>query len=61
MKALPVDVVARHPDVDRKGFAGLRDMVAHQYLGLNTRQLLPIIQNEVPALLVAVETELTRV
>ena len=61
VKALPADVVARHPDVDWKGFAGLRDMVAHQYFGLNTRRLLPIIQNDVPALLVAVETELTRV
>jgi uncharacterized protein with HEPN domain len=33
-------------------------MVAHQYFGLDTRRLLPIIGNEVPALLAAVEAEL---
>lgn len=58
VKALPADIVARHPRIDWKGFAGLRDLVTHQYFGLDTKRLLPIIQTEIPALLVAVEMEL---
>jgi uncharacterized protein with HEPN domain len=60
VKALPDDVVRRHPEVDWKGFAGLRDIVAHQYFGLDTRRLLPIIRDEVPALLAAVDAELVQ-
>jgi uncharacterized protein with HEPN domain len=33
-------------------------MMAHQYLGIDTRMLLPIICDEIPALLRAVESEL---
>ena len=32
VKALPEDVRKRNPEVDWKGFAGLRDVVAHQYV-----------------------------
>lgn len=58
VKALPADILGRHPRIDWKGFAGLRDLVAHQYFGLDTKRLLPIIQNEIPGLLIAVEMEL---
>ena len=57
-KAIPEETRARYPDVDWKGFAGLRDMMAHQYFGIDTRLLLPIIRDEIPALLQAVESEL---
>jgi uncharacterized protein with HEPN domain len=57
-KAIPEQTRARHPDVDWKGFAGLRDMMAHQYFGIDTRMLLPIVRDEIPALLRAVESEL---
>nr|WP_294523640.1 HepT-like ribonuclease domain-containing protein [uncultured Rhodopila sp.] len=40
-KAIPDDVRARYPDVDWKGFAGLRDMIAHRYFGVDTPRLLP--------------------
>jgi uncharacterized protein with HEPN domain len=46
--------------VDWKGFAGLRDLVAHQYFGIDTSQLLPIIRDELPGLLTAVESEVQR-
>ena len=59
-KAIPEEIRARYPDVDWKGFAGLRDMMAHQYFGIDTRMLLPIVRNEIPALLRAVESELKR-
>ena len=57
-KAIPEETRARYPEVDWKGFAGLRDMMAHQYFGIDTRMLLPIIRDEIPALLRAVESEL---
>jgi len=60
IKTLPEEIKARHSAVDWKGFAGLRDLVAHQYFGIDTSRLLPIIRDEIPALLAAVETELKR-
>ncbi|HET8996399.1 MAG TPA: HepT-like ribonuclease domain-containing protein [Acetobacteraceae bacterium] len=57
-KAVPQQVKNRHPEVDWKGFAGLRDLMAHRYFGIETSSLLPIIRNEIPALLAAVEAEL---
>lgn len=58
VKAIPEDVRKRHKTVDWKGFAGLRDLVAHQYFGIDTNRLLPIIRDELPGLLAAVEAEL---
>jgi uncharacterized protein with HEPN domain len=57
-KAIPEEVRQRHAEVDWKGFAGLRDMIAHRYFGIGTEKLLPIIKTEVPGLLAAVEQEL---
>ena len=60
VKALPEDVRKRNPAVDWKGFAGLRDMVAHQYFEIDMSRLSPIIRNELPGLLAAVESEVRR-
>ena len=60
VKALPEDVRKRHPEVDWRGFAGLRDLVAHRYFGIDTTRLLPIIRDELPGLLAAVEAEVQR-
>jgi uncharacterized protein with HEPN domain len=58
VKDLPPDITARHPDVDWRGFAGLRDIVAHAYFGLDLPRLRPTLAEEIPALLAAVEAEL---
>jgi uncharacterized protein with HEPN domain len=58
VKAIPDDIQKRYPEVDWKGFAGLRDMIAHRYFGIDAGRLLPIIRTEVPALRAAVEKEL---
>jgi uncharacterized protein with HEPN domain len=60
VKALPADVTARHPAIDWRGFAGLRDVVAHGYFSLRQDMLQPILRDEVPRLLAAVEAELNR-
>ena len=55
VKMLPGEFKTRHPEVDWRGFAGLRDIVAHQYFGLDTKRLLPVIKDEVPGLLAAIQ------
>ncbi len=57
---LPPEITARHPDIDWRGFAGLRDVVAHAYFGLELPRLWPTVTEEIPALLAAAEAELAR-
>lgn len=58
VKLLPPEVLARHPAVDWRGWAGLRDIVTHQYFGLELPRLRPTIQDELPVLLAAIGHEL---
>lgn len=60
VKDLPPEITARHPGIDWRGFAGLRDVVAHAYFGLAPPRLRPTVTEEIPALLAAVEAELAR-
>jgi uncharacterized protein with HEPN domain len=60
VKALPREITDRHPDVDWRGFTGLRDIVAHGYFSLRQDLLWPIVRDEVPRLLATVEAELNR-
>ncbi len=61
VKLLSPDLLARHPGVDWRGWAGLRDVVSHQYFGLELPRLRPAITDELPALLAAVEAELSAI
>lgn len=60
VKALPREVTDRHAPVNWRGFAGRRDIVSHGYSGLRQDLLWPIVREEVPGLLAAVEAELAR-
>jgi uncharacterized protein with HEPN domain len=60
IKTLPTEITLRHPTVDWRGFAGLRDVVAHGYFGLDQERLWQIIRDEIPNLLAAVEQEFGR-
>ena len=53
-------MLARHKAIDWRGFAGLRDVVAHQYFGLELPRLWPTITDEVPVLIAAVAAEIAR-
>ena len=57
-KLLPPELLARHPAVDWRGWAGLRDVVSHQYFSLELSRLRPTIMDELPLLLEAVTREL---
>jgi uncharacterized protein with HEPN domain len=44
--------------VDWRGWAGLRDMISHQYFNLELPRLRPTVLHELPPLLRAVEIEI---
>lgn len=49
-KAIPADVRELHPQVDWKGMAGLRDVLAHAYFGLDDATLWDVVTTKVPEL-----------
>jgi uncharacterized protein with HEPN domain len=51
-KHVPVEVQTRYPEVAWRSIAGLRDIVAHEYFGIDEDILWDIIENQVPQLLV---------
>lgn len=57
IKSVPQDVKDRHPEIDWRGLAGLRDIITHQYFGLDMEFLAPVLHRELPDLLLVVESE----
>ncbi len=49
-KRVPAEVRAKHPQVEWRKIAGLRDVVAHEYFGLETETLWDLAASKVPAL-----------
>lgn len=58
---LPPHVLARHPRVDWRGWASLRDVVSHRHFQADLHRLRPAMADELPALLAAMEAELARI
>jgi uncharacterized protein with HEPN domain len=58
VKALSPGFCARHPGIDWRGIAGLRDIVVHRYFAVDLLRLWPVLTDEFPALLTAVTREL---
>ena len=50
-KSVPAEVQARHPEVEWRKIAGLRDIIAHAYFVLDDEILWDIVTNKLPALL----------
>ncbi len=46
----------KYPNVKWRKIAGFRDIVAHEYFGINDETVWDIVENEVPALLAMVKT-----
>jgi len=54
VKLLPPDLLARHPSVDWRDWAGLRDVVSHQYFSLELPRLRPTVVDELSIPLLAI-------
>ena len=50
IKHLPADVRKKYTSVDWKKAAGLRDIVVHEYFGINRDIIWDVIQNKIPEL-----------
>ena len=50
VKKLPEDLRARHSAVEWKKIAGLRDILIHEYFGLDAEIVWDIVQTKVPVL-----------
>jgi uncharacterized protein with HEPN domain len=50
VKNLPEHLRAQHPAVEWKKIAGLRDILIHEYFGLDTEIVWDIVQHKMPAL-----------
>lgn len=46
---------ARHPEVDWRGLAGFRNVLAHGYLGLDTERIWELIESRIPVLKISME------
>ena len=47
---LSEELRAAHPAVDWRGIAGFRNILVHNYLGINLIRVWEIVENDVPAL-----------
>jgi uncharacterized protein with HEPN domain len=54
VKNIPPDVKEKHPDVEWKKISGLRDILAHEYFGVDLEVILDIVRNKVPVLKVQI-------
>ncbi len=50
-KKIPEAVCGEHPEVDWRGIAGLRDVVAHVYFALDDATLWRIVRSDIPQLI----------
>jgi uncharacterized protein with HEPN domain len=50
IKHLPADVRKEYKNVDWKRAAGLRDIVVHEYFGINKDIIWDVIKNKIPEL-----------
>jgi uncharacterized protein with HEPN domain len=56
VKNISEETRQNYPDVKWRKIAGFRDIVAHEYFGVNDETVWDIVENEIPALLEIVKT-----
>ncbi|MEK7678668.1 MAG: DUF86 domain-containing protein [Deltaproteobacteria bacterium] len=49
-KNIPEDIRKKYPDVEWKKISGLRDILIHEYFGIDTEIIWDIAQNKLPVL-----------
>ncbi len=58
VKRLPDEIRRKYPEIDWKKIAGLRDILAHEYYGIDIEIIWDIITNKLPPLAKQVEAML---
>lgn len=56
-KNLPDEVRVHYPEIEWRKIAGLRDVLAHGYFGLEPETLWDIVRNKIPLLKTALQKE----
>ncbi len=54
-KNIPSYMRKKYPNIEWKNMAGLRDVLAHEYFGINLPIIWNVVQNKLPILLVNIE------
>lgn len=50
VKKVPAKIRSKHPEVEWKRIAGLRDILIHEYFGIDVEIIWDIVQNKLPVL-----------
>jgi uncharacterized protein with HEPN domain len=55
IKKVPEEVRSRHPDIEWKKIAGLRDILVHEYFGIDVDIVWDVVANKLPDLKLQIE------
>ena len=55
VKNLPEDFRESHPEIEWKKMAGMRDVLIHQYFGVNYKLVWDVVKNRIPVLKKTIE------
>jgi uncharacterized protein with HEPN domain len=61
VKQLPEDLKARSPEIEWRKIAGLRDILVHQYFGIDGAILWDVVTNKLPSLGARIRTMIDQI
>ena len=59
-KNIPAPIKEKHPEIEWKKISGMRDILAHEYFGIDFEVILDIVKNKLPTLKVRVSAILKK-